>query len=95
MAEQTKLSFPNGSTGQEFQLDIKSITVNISAQTSEKLVTDPGKKTEKALELNPYGQTAFQIHIPLSSPEEVALADQGVLALILPKLSAELAKKYK
>lgn len=95
MADQSKVAFPNGTTGQEFQVDIKSIIVNVQAQTSERLVTDPGKKTEKAIELNPYGQTAFQIHIPLSSPEEVAQADQDVMALLLPKISDELAKRYK
>ena len=92
----TKIKIPNGTTGQEFQVDIKSVSMNISVQSDEQLVSNPGKKDEKVLPLNPYANTAIQINVPLLAPEDLekALAEHPVLAPVLALIEQKMNEKF-
>lgn len=72
------------------------MAINISVQSDERLVTNPGKKTEKVLPLNPYASTNIAINVPLTTPEELekALAENPLLAPVLERIKQELLTRF-
>jgi hypothetical protein len=94
---QNEIIIPNGETGQQFQISVKNVSINISVQSDERLVTNPGKKTEKVLPLNPYANMNIAINLPLTTPEELekALAENPMLTPILARIEQEMQARFK